>query len=164
MSDPLKLVIDGVIYQYQSTGGISRLFTETLPRVCSLDETVEMTLFTSGPLIQQLPSHPRIRHLQIRDLTPYLRPAALWRPFEERAKQAWFSLSVGSGRGRIWHSTYFTRPRTWKGLQVVTVPDMIYERFPDLFSGGPERSLPGAEEAMYPGCRCSALHFRRNPS
>ena len=132
----MKLVIDGVIYQYQATGGISRLFTETLPRVCSLDDGVEMTLFTTGPLIQQLPSHPRIRHLQSRDLTPYLRPAALWRPFEERAKQAWFSLSVGSGRGRIWHSTYFTRPpETWKGLQVVTMPDMIYERFPDLFTG-----------------------------
>ena len=131
----MHIIIDGVIYQYQATGGISRLFTEILPRVCGLDEAVEMTLFTSGHLIQQLPSHPRIRHLQIRDLTPYLRPAALRHRLEERAKQTWFRLRIGSGRGKIWHSTYFTRPQTWKGLQVVTMPDMIYERFPDLFTG-----------------------------
>lgn len=132
----MHITVDGVIYQYQATGGISRLFTETLPRVCSLDEAVKMTLFTTGHLMQQLPAHPRIRHLRIADPTPYLRPAALWRPFEGRARQAWFGLSVGSGRGGIWHSTYFTRPpKTWKGLQAVTMPDMIYERFPDLFTG-----------------------------
>jgi len=131
----VHIIIDGVIYQYQATGGISRLFTEILPRVCGLDEAVKMTLFTSGLLIQQLPTHARIRDLRIPDLTPYLRPAALWRRFEERAKQTWFRLWIGSGRGKIWHSTYFTRPQTWKGLQVVTVPDMIYERFPDLFTG-----------------------------
>jgi glycosyltransferase involved in cell wall biosynthesis len=131
----LEIVVDGIIYESQSTGGISRLFTENLPRVCSLDETVKMTLFTSGLLIQQLPTHARIRDLRIPDLTPYLRPAALWHPFEKRVQQTWFRLLIGSGRGKIWHSTYFTLPQTWKGLQVVTVHDMIYERFPDLFTG-----------------------------
>jgi len=135
LSDPLKLVIDGVIYQYQATGGISRLFTETLPRVCRLDEGVKITLLTTGSLSQQLPAHPRISNLRIPDLTPYLRPAALWRHLEERVKQTWLSLWIGSGRGKIWHSTYFTLPPAWKGLQVVTVADMIYERFRDLFTG-----------------------------
>ena len=131
----MEIVVDGIIYESQSTGGISRLFTETLPRVCCLDEAVEMTLFTTGPLSQQLPAHARISNLRIPDLTPYLRPAALWRPLEERVKQTWLTLWIGSGRGKLWHSTYFTRPPTWKGLEVVTVPDMIYERFPDLFAG-----------------------------
>ena len=33
----------------------------------------------------------------------------------------------------IWHSTYFTWPEFWRGRQVVTVHDMIHERFPDLY-------------------------------
>jgi glycosyltransferase involved in cell wall biosynthesis len=136
LSNHLKLVVDGVIYQYQATGGISRLFTETLPRICTLDEAVRMTLFTTGLLIQEPPSHPHIRHVKIGDPGPHLRPATMWPPFMTRVKRIWFGSLVGSGRGRIWHSTYFTRPpQTWKGLQAVTVPDMIYERFPDLFTG-----------------------------
>jgi glycosyltransferase involved in cell wall biosynthesis len=126
LPDPLKLVIDGIIYQYQATGGISRLFTETLPWVCRLDEGIEITLFTTGPLSQRLPQHQQIRH---RPIPP------LWRNMDGRARQAWIRLWIGSGAGAIWHSTYFTRPRSWKGPQVVTVADMIYERFPDLFIG-----------------------------
>lgn len=131
----MRIAIDGIIYTLQATGGISRIFTEILPRICALDEAVEMTLFTSGLLSQQVPTHPRISYLRIPDLTPYLRPATLRPHLEERVKRTWFSLRIGSGRGKIWHSTYFTRPQTWKGMQVVTVPDMIYERFPDLFTG-----------------------------
>lgn len=135
MQGPLHLVVDGIIYQSQSTGGISRLFTEILPRMCSLDEAMQMTLFTMGYLSQQLPEHQRIRRLLVPDIVPYLRPSFLWNPLEERIKQAWQSLWIGRGRGQIWHSTYFTRPSSWKGLQVVTMADMIYERFPNLFSG-----------------------------
>jgi hypothetical protein len=51
MSDGIEIVIDGIIYTLQQTGGISRLFSEILPRICELDETVEMTIFTSGSLI-----------------------------------------------------------------------------------------------------------------
>ena len=34
----------------------------------------------------------------------------------------------------LWHSTYYTQPTRWQGLQVVTVYDLIHEQFPDLFN------------------------------
>jgi glycosyltransferase involved in cell wall biosynthesis len=43
-------------------------------------------------------------------------------------------LWIGDGAGKIWHSTYFTQPDCWRGAQVVTVVDMIYELYPNLFT------------------------------
>jgi glycosyltransferase involved in cell wall biosynthesis len=43
-------------------------------------------------------------------------------------------LWVGNGAGKIWHSTYYTMPSKWRGAQVVTVVDMIYELYPNLFN------------------------------
>jgi glycosyltransferase involved in cell wall biosynthesis len=135
MSDSLQIVVDGVIYQYQSTGGISRLFTEILPRMCALDNEVLMTIFTSGALCQALPEHPRITHQFLPRFDPLLKPAVIWPYLEDKVRQIMLRLFIGKGRGKIWHSTYFTQPDPWDGLKVVTVADMIYEKFPDLYRG-----------------------------
>jgi glycosyltransferase involved in cell wall biosynthesis len=135
MHDPLHLVIDGIIYQSQSTGGISRLFTEILPRMCVQDEAVDMTLFVVGNSSQALPAHPRIHPLRIFDPQPFMRPSFLWRTLEEPARKAVLRLRLGAGRGKIWHSTYFSEPGRWEGRKVYTVADMIHERYPDLFGG-----------------------------
>ncbi|PKN34753.1 MAG: hypothetical protein CVU61_06825 [Deltaproteobacteria bacterium HGW-Deltaproteobacteria-19] len=135
MQGPLHLVVDGIIYQSQSTGGISRLFTEILPRMCTQDESVDMTLFVVGNSSQALPVHPRIHPLQIPDPQPFLRPSFLWRSLEEPARKAMLRLRLGTGRGKIWHSTYFSEPGRWEGRKVFTVADMIHERYPELFGG-----------------------------
>jgi glycosyltransferase involved in cell wall biosynthesis len=54
---------------------------------------------------------------------------------KDRIKKVWFNHWMGNSKDKIWHSTYYTMPQSWEGPQVVTVADMIYERFPDLFSG-----------------------------
>ena len=148
MTERLKVVADGIIYQAQSTGGISRLFSEVFPRMCQLDGTAEITIFTSGSLRQRLPEHPHIQHLQIPDIGRFLKPAFLWQNIGEQTKQGWFKLWLGRGKGKIWHSTYYTIPEAWDGVQVVTVADMIYERFPDLFNG------PGSDEFRELKRRC----------
>lgn len=135
MSNSLQIIVDGVIYQYQSTGGISRLFTEILPRVCALDDEVLMTIFTSGALCQTLPEHPRITHQFLPRFDPLLKPAVIWPSLEDKVRQIMLRLFIGKGRGKIWHSTYFTQPDPWDGLKVVTVADMIYEKFPELYRG-----------------------------
>ncbi|HOI72939.1 MAG TPA: glycosyltransferase family 1 protein [Syntrophales bacterium] len=135
MQNPLHLVIDGIIYQSQSMGGISRLFTEILPRMCAQDEAVDMTLFVVGNSSQALPAHPRIHPLRIFDPQPFMRPSFLWRSLEEPARKAMMRLRLGTGQGKIWHSTYFSEPGRWEGRKVYTVADMIHERYPDLFFG-----------------------------
>jgi len=143
MHGELKLVVDGVIYQKQSHGGISRLYSEILPRMCDIDASLHITLFTDGPLKQSLPQHPRI--------TPQVAPsvkrpvrvrAPLWNlailPIRRLGSKLWSyarSLWIGRGKGAIWHSTYYTLPKFWDGFQVVTVYDTIHERFPDLYNG-----------------------------
>lgn len=67
MGVDLEVIVDDVIYQIQSHGGISRLFSEILPRMCDLDDSLRITLLTEGNLRQPLPEHGRI----IRQVFPY---------------------------------------------------------------------------------------------
>lgn len=139
MAEPLRVVVDGAIFQAEARGGISRVFRELLPRMCDLEESVTVTLlYGARALRQPLPSHPRIHPLRLPQLRRYLRPGRLWNrliPGGVRGLQAKLDARlVGSGAGQLWHSTYFTLPPVgWRGAQVVTVHDMIYERFPELF-------------------------------
>ena len=40
---------------------------------------------------------------------------------------------LGDTRNKIWHSTYYSLFEKWYGPCVITVYDMIYERFPEFF-------------------------------
>ena len=131
----MEVIVDGIIYQSQSHGGISRLFSEILPRMCDLDDSLCITLLTEGKPRQSLPEHGRIIHRVIPRFHRYLRPRRVWKPIIPAVRRFVRRLWIGRGEGQIWHSTYYTLPERWDGLQVVTVVDMIYERFADLFNG-----------------------------
>ncbi|HEC65488.1 MAG TPA: glycosyltransferase family 1 protein [bacterium] len=138
MSSDIKVTVDGVIYQIQSHGGISRIFSEILPCLCDMDESLSITLLTSGRCRQALPVHRHIYHRSILPIDRLLRPSRLWTAIAPRAKEFIHRPWVGSGKGRIWHSTYYTMPFSWNGALVVTVPDMIYEKFPKYFKASKE--------------------------
>lgn len=140
MFDQMQLVVDGIIYKIQATGGISRIFTEIIPRICDFDQNVKITILTSGLLSQQIPQHSNIRNKRIPEIDRYLHPAIFSRNVVNRIKKSWNNVWIGNGKNKIWHSTYYTIPEKWEGLQTVTVADMIHERFPELFDG------PGSED------------------
>ena len=129
-----EVVVDGIIYQLQSRGGISRLYSEILPRMCDLDDSLRITLLTEGKLKQALPEHSRITHRAIPLVEHYLRPGRLWKSVIPQVKRFVRRLWIGRTRDKIWHSTYYTMPERWDGPSIVTVVDMIYERFADLFN------------------------------
>ena len=54
------VALDGIIYQMQATGGISRLYNEILPRMCALDPDLFVRIYASPPTRQQLPVGPQI--------------------------------------------------------------------------------------------------------
>lgn len=135
----MELVVDGIIYQLQPQGGISRMFSEILPRMCDIDQSLRITLLTSGQCRQALPNHPNICHRGIPPVARFFRPSRLWGPVPSLAEALTRRLFIGNGRDRIWHSTYYTMPyqlgkASWNGPHVVTVVDMIYEKFPEYFS------------------------------
>ncbi|MGD0877001.1 MAG: glycosyltransferase family 1 protein [Anaerolineales bacterium] len=130
----MKVVMDGIIYRLQSRGGISRIYSEILPRMCDMDTSLRILLLTERKLLQSLPVHMRIFHWDVSFLNSYL-PAGWARNLVvPRANRFIYRLLIGQGAGQIWHSTYYTLPKRWYGWQVVTVADMIYERFENISS------------------------------
>ncbi|MDD5327098.1 MAG: glycosyltransferase family 1 protein [Phycisphaerae bacterium] len=123
----MELIVDGIIYCLQAKGGISRVFSEILPRMCDIDDSISITLFTQGQCRQLLPSHRRIKHRAIPQV-----PAV-----SRLMRRLW----IGRGEEKLWHSTYYSMPAGWKGRLVVTVHDMIHERFPDLYKGSNQDQL-----------------------
>jgi hypothetical protein len=96
----MNIIVDGIIYQLQSQGGISRIYSEILPRMCDLDDSVRITLLTEGKCRQSLPEHKHIVHRKMPPVKRYLRPGRLWKPVITQARQLmiWFSLLLPAGQ------------------------------------------------------------------
>lgn len=139
---PLSIVIDGLIFQKDPHGGIARLFQETLPRICDLDDQARIVVFLDGPVKAGLPEHEHIQVRRALAVHRTLRPRGLARrmlyPLRRAAGTVWNRVRGGWLAGEqdnIWHSTYYTLPpHGWRGPQVLTLYDLIHERYPDLFS------------------------------
>jgi glycosyltransferase involved in cell wall biosynthesis len=129
----VRVVVDGVVFQQQTAGGVARLHAELLPRLCEQEPDLRVRLVAEGALRHPLPRHPRIRSVRLPALRRVMRPGRLWRGQVDRATSAQRRLAFGAGRGRIWHSTHYTSPAAWEGRQVVTVYDLIHERRTDLY-------------------------------
>lgn len=137
----ISLVVDGIIFQKNPHGGIARVFRELLPRMCELEPRLEIDLLIDGPIKSQLPEHPQIHVRKTLPLRQKSLTRGLWRtslyPLRRLGRSSWYRLRqlwTGSGRNRIWHSTFFTYTPGWKGREVVTIHDMIPERFPQLLN------------------------------
>jgi glycosyltransferase involved in cell wall biosynthesis len=137
----ISLVVDGVIFQKNPHGGIARVFRELLPRMCDLEPGLKIDLLTDGPIESHLPVHPQIHARKTLPLRQKALTKGLWRttlyPLRALGRFTWNRLRqlwIGSGRNRIWHSTFFTYAPHWKGQEVVTVHDMIPELFPGILN------------------------------
>jgi glycosyltransferase involved in cell wall biosynthesis len=129
----MNIVVDGIIFQNQHHGGVSRIYSEVLPRMCELEGNLFIHLLNSGKPEQPLPFHPKIYHKQLFPIDDLLRPRRYWEPVLPFVRGSLQLLAVGSGRNKIWHSSYYTMPRYWQGSVVLTVLDMIHERYRHLF-------------------------------
>ncbi len=129
----MKLIIDGVVYQNQARGGVSRIYSEILPRMCDLDSQLSVELLTSGVLKQPVPTHINIKHTTFPHGEGAFPLRWLYR-LRRKIRSIIQSTKLLGNQQNIWHSTYYTRPFRWQGPIVVTLLDMIHEYYPDLFS------------------------------
>jgi len=120
-----KVVVDGLIYESQAFGGISRLWSEILPRMCALDDSLRVILLTCGRIRRPPPEHAHLRHRPILPIDDLFRRPSM--------REFIFRVALTGERQGIWHSTYYTTSSVWRGPRVVTVPDMIHELFPRPF-------------------------------
>jgi glycosyltransferase involved in cell wall biosynthesis len=137
----VNLLCDGIIFELQTHGGISRLYREILPRLCEQDGELAVTLFEGTRPLQQRPSHERIGARVLPGLGTTLFPARVSGRHFFETREISLGLAARGGRDAVWHSTYFTRPLGWRGASVVLVCDLIYETYSALFNSWPEEKL-----------------------
>jgi len=132
----MKLVVDGLIYEKETQGGISRVFNEVLPRMCDMDPSLAVNVFTKqGRVRQAPPAHRQIVHRVIPRVESYLRPQRVWtQSLRESGQGLLRRWSMGSGKGALWHSTFYSLPGRWDGRQVVTFHDLGFQRLTHLFN------------------------------
>ena len=128
----MEIIIDGIIYQQQKVGGVSRIFTEILPRMCEIDDSLKFSILTTNKLRQNLPTASGIKHRELFEIDRFLKPAWLWRKYDIRGKFIYQAIDKKSSA--IWHSTYFTRLSNWPGMEFVSVYDLIHELYPQYFT------------------------------
>jgi glycosyltransferase involved in cell wall biosynthesis len=129
----VHLFLDTLIYSMQQFGGISRIFNEILPRMCDLEPSLHVTLLKFGEHVQTPAAHPQITQYDARILSTTAYQNRLWRFGAPKINKITARLKLGDTRRKLWHSTYFGYLPFWQGPYVVTVHDMIHERYPDLF-------------------------------
>jgi glycosyltransferase involved in cell wall biosynthesis len=129
-----SILIDGIIFQNQMKGGVSRIYQEILPRICDLDNSISIELFTTGSTLQSLPSHPNIHEFSFPNIRKFFRPKRIFHTISQEIINYLIHKRYINYKKSIWHSSYYTNLTDWKGPTIVTVHDMIYERYPDLFS------------------------------
>ena len=111
------------------------MFNEILPRMCDIDPALKIDLLVSNDPLQPLPTHSRIKKINLISTNASSFQERLWENFRRRAKEKLKKNLDSSADGKIWHSTYYTQPDQQYGAQVVTVYDMIYELYPEIFRG-----------------------------
>jgi glycosyltransferase involved in cell wall biosynthesis len=133
----IKIVVDGNIYSRQRVGGISNYFNELLPRIARHANTCIYVMVPPSPLAR-VPRAPGVvicRERQLPSLAGQSWRAESWfAPWRTRIQSAVWPLRLACMRDAIFHSTYYTMPPYSNTPQVLTVYDMIYERFSHIFN------------------------------
>lgn len=124
----MRIFVDGIIFSRQRRGGISRMYNELLPRITEIEPSVEFTLSLRRKLKGgALPTSAGIQYIYERSIYP-------WRFLvgKVRVQQALMQWAYEADKPDIFHATYFTRPRKLRSRYVLSVYDMIDERFAPL--------------------------------
>lgn len=130
----MKILIDGISLSLKSSGGINRYWLNLLPAIKKLNRTIKIELLIHTKLKLPQISRADIEINYLRKL-PIPLPKTFFEPLitplnNFSLNQQWQKIS-----GDIFHSSYYTRHPDNKIPQVITVYDMIYEKFPQYFYG-----------------------------
>jgi len=117
----MKIFYDGVIFLYQWQGGVNRIFEEIIARLSRIDNNVEMYL-------HRFPDSFK-RSFMKRE---YFLAPKIGRIFRE-VDNFIMSAEIKSYKPDIYHSTYYRIFKSNKIKNVITVYDMIHERYPRYF-------------------------------
>lgn len=133
----MRLVVDGTVFERETPGGISRLFTNVLPLLCNLDSKLRIQFFFMKTPGIPYPTHKQIAVYLPKTIQKYLRLFRLTKSQKLSFQKKFLQIWLQNTQKKVWLSTYFTLPpEYWRGKQVVMVHDFIYELFPNYIPGG----------------------------
>jgi glycosyltransferase involved in cell wall biosynthesis len=130
----MEVIVDGLIYENEYRGGISRVFSEILPRMCDLDVNLRILMLVFGNPSIRPPHHQQIiqgGYWGAKFLCCY---KGRGQRCLIKIRKLLTRLEIPETRHKIWHSTYYSSLPFWRGLKVVTVYDFIYEEYSSMFS------------------------------
>lgn len=127
-----KIVFDSQIFALQQFGGISRYIcalAEQLAKEPGVEAQILAPVYVNQYLRELKASHADI----VRGV--YMRPLPKFGQWVAKVSNLIFSLTANSARPDIVHETYYSGSPTFKGkaARVLTVYDLIHERFPQSF-------------------------------
>lgn len=130
----MKVIYDGVIFEKQLIGGISRVFSELINRVAN-EPDFEVGVVTTRKWKSEFDfSASQAQEVRLPDPRRFVRPNKLFGRYHKRIDRMLRSL-YGAARYDLWHSTEYTAPAI-NMPSVVTIHDMIPELFPEYVPGG----------------------------
>ena len=136
----MHVTLDGYIFERQSRGGISRIFHEILPLMCDLSEELLIDLWTGRGLRQNLPNHAQISAHSFSAPYQYLRPTRYFGRQQIEFRQFLLNRAIDL-HDSIWHTTYYTLPKEENIFKIISVYDMIQEKFPKEFADSLSRQV-----------------------
>jgi len=124
----LKIFYDGAIFLQQWKGGVNRIFEELSARLPGIESGVEMNLHR----------FPETFHRSLLKRECFMMPklGAMLRKYDALSMPS----KVNGFRPDIFHTTYYRMPESIKCRKVITVYDMIHEKFSKEFAS-PEKFL-----------------------
>lgn len=128
----MHVAMDGIIYEFQAQGGVSRTYTIILPFMCNNEPRLTISLYNARPTRQSLPTH---RNISQKSILPLDFRGLAWTGLDLYQRRGIaLNLRVPPNKQTIWHSTYYSQPLYWRGPKIVSVYDLIYFRYPELFN------------------------------
>ncbi len=129
LPDELHVLVDASVIALQRHGGISRIYREIIPRMCEIDRQLHIGLATWVPGSKDPPSHPRVRQYRVPNSYELLRPWRLWKNTFSSAQSTLEKLFLKNSEAQVFHSTYYRIFPFLDTPMVLSVYDMIYEKF-----------------------------------
>lgn len=126
----MDVIVDGYIYSAQKKGGISRIFNEVLPILCSLDSSLSIKILMQA---RKFDLNGQIEQIIIPNPEKYFRPWSLWKEFHPILNGLLLKQRIKQTKNNVFHSTYYRSLKGWQGRQVLSVYDLIHEKYPSLF-------------------------------
>jgi hypothetical protein len=101
----LNLVVDGNVFDRDNQGGIPRIYTEILPRMVELDNSLNITLLTPAQTYLSLPKHKNISILSLPKYETNKKPAIYWDNLWGLNRYRIIKQRARNLKKTIWHST-----------------------------------------------------------